>query len=122
MIRSPPPPTRRSAAATISHNPGNAHPASLRGRDVCIVCRLQTRFSGYIISETIVTKEGNKRVSVLRYFDAVSVTAHVFRILPEKNDSRESELYFEFVDFYRVSKINFLEFSKPGGLQLDGRP
>ena len=60
-------------------------------------------------------EEGNKRVSVLRYFDAVSVTAHVFRILPEKNDSRESELYFEFVDFYRVSKINFLEFSKPGG-------
>ena len=60
-------------------------------------------------------EEGNKRVSVLRYFGAVSVSAQVTRILPEKNGSRESEQYFEFVDFYRVSKINFLEFSKPGG-------
>ena len=60
-------------------------------------------------------EEGNKRVSVLRYFDAVSVTAQVTRILPEKTGSKESDLYFEFVDFYRISRINFLEFSKPGG-------
>ena len=60
-------------------------------------------------------EEGNKRVSVLRYFDAVSVTAHVIRILPEKNGSKESLLYYEFVDFYKISKINYLEFSKPGG-------
>ena len=60
-------------------------------------------------------EEGNKRVSVLRYFDAVSVTAHVVRLLPEKDGSRESKLYYEFVDFYQISKINFLELSKPGG-------
>ena len=62
-------------------------------------------------------EEGNKRVSVLRYFDAVSVTAHVVRLLPEKDGSKESELYYEFVDFYQISKINFLEFSKPGGYE-----
>ena len=60
-------------------------------------------------------EEGNKRVSVLRYFGAVSVTAQVTRILPEKSGSAESSLYFEFVDFYRLSKLNFIEFSKPGG-------
>ena len=60
-------------------------------------------------------EEGNKRVSVLRYFDAVSVTARVVRLLPEKDGSKESELYYEFVDFYQISKINFLELSKPGG-------
>ena len=59
-------------------------------------------------------EEGNKRVSVLRYFGAVSVTAQVTRILPEKTDSRESVLYFEFVDFYRLSRLNFVEFSRPG--------
>ena len=62
-------------------------------------------------------EEGNKRVSVLKYFGAVSVTARVIRVLPEKTGSRESELYYEFVDFYRVSQINFIEFSKSGGYE-----
>lgn len=59
-------------------------------------------------------EEGNKRVSVLKFFDAVSVAAEVTRILPERNGSKEVELYYEFLDFYRVSKLNLLEFSKPG--------
>ena len=36
--------------------------------------------------------EGNKRVSVLKYFEADSIYAHVTRILPKRTDSRESEL------------------------------
>ena len=58
--------------------------------------------------------EGNKRVSVLKYFEADSIYAHVTRILPKRTDSRESELYYELIDFYRCSRINFIEFSKPG--------
>ena len=59
-------------------------------------------------------EEGNKRVSVLKYFGAPTVYAHVIRVLPERNGSEEIERYYEFVDFYRYSKVNFLEFSKPG--------
>ena len=59
-------------------------------------------------------EEGNKRVSVLKYFDAVNIAAHVIRILPERDGSEEIELYYEFVDFYKTSKINFIEFTKKG--------
>ena len=63
-------------------------------------------------------EEGNKRVSVLKYFGAETVSAYVTRILPPRNDSPESVRYYEFMDFYRYSKVNFLEFSYPGKYQL----
>lgn len=59
-------------------------------------------------------QEGNKRVSVLKFFGADRVEANVIRVLPERNGSREVELYYEFLDFYQCSKVNFIEFSKPG--------
>ena len=59
-------------------------------------------------------EEGNKRVSVLKFFDAVSVPAHVIRILPERDGSDETELYYEFVDFYKITQINFIIFTKKG--------
>lgn len=39
-------------------------------------------------------EEGNKRVSVLKYFGADSIYARVTRIMPKRNDTRESELYY----------------------------
>jgi len=57
--------------------------------------------------------EGNKRVSVLKFFDSPQITGEVIRILPERN--AETAWYFEFLDFYRLSKINYLEFSRTGG-------
>lgn len=63
-------------------------------------------------------QEGNKRVSVLKFFGADRVEANVIRVLPERNGSRESELYFAFLDFYQYSKVNFIEFSKPGSYAL----
>ena len=59
-------------------------------------------------------EEGNKRVSVLKYFGAETIAAYVTRIIPPRNGSKESALYYEFMDFYRYSKINFLEFSRSG--------
>ena len=58
--------------------------------------------------------EGNKRVSVLKYFDSPSITGQVIRILPPKTDEKETKLYYEFVDFYRFSRINYLNFTKEG--------
>ena len=58
--------------------------------------------------------EGNKRVSVLKYFGAPTITGHVIRILPPKSNDKETRLYYEFVDFYRFSQINYLRFTKEG--------
>lgn len=60
-------------------------------------------------------QEGNKRVSVLKYMGADAINAHVIRILPQRNGSREVEVYYEFLDFYQLSQINFLEITKLGG-------
>ncbi|MCH5303466.1 MAG: BMP family ABC transporter substrate-binding protein [Ruminococcus sp.] len=59
-------------------------------------------------------EEGNKRVSVMKFFDAYNIAGNVIRILPERTGEEEVELYYEFVAFYKYSKINFIEFSKRG--------
>lgn len=59
-------------------------------------------------------EEGNKRVSILKYFDVTSIPGMVTRILPERTDEKENKIYFEFLDFYEVSKINYVWFTKEG--------
>lgn len=58
--------------------------------------------------------EGNKRVSVMKYLDAVAIEADVIRVLPERTDDPENVAYFEYVDFYADTGINYLWFSRPG--------
>ena len=59
-------------------------------------------------------QEGNKRVSVLKFFGGDTVSASVTQILPEHNGTREVELYYELLEFFRLSRISYVEFSKPG--------
>ena len=68
----------------------------------------------YEYMHTFYVVEGHKRVSVLRYFGAVSIPAEVTRVLPAKNESKASKIYYEYVDFYRLSGINYLWFSGVG--------
>ncbi|MCF0136043.1 MAG: BMP family ABC transporter substrate-binding protein [Lachnospiraceae bacterium] len=56
--------------------------------------------------------EGNKRVSVLKYFGAVEFKADVTRLVPRSDDSEESKAYFEFLKFYKTTGINFINFTK----------
>lgn len=58
-------------------------------------------------------EEGNKRVSVLKFFGAPTVYAKIISIQPEQNGSREVELYNAFLEFNRRSGMNLPEFSKP---------
>lgn len=58
--------------------------------------------------------EGNKRVSVSKYFKNSSVYGSVTRIIPKKTNEKENIIYYEFLDFYEVTKINYVWFSKPG--------
>ena len=60
-------------------------------------------------------QEGNKRVSVLKALKMPSVDAEVIRIMPEKTDDRDVQLYYEFLDFYKVCPVYVVDFSRPGG-------
>ena len=53
-------------------------------------------------------QEGNKRVSVLKYFGAARVPGTVTRIIPKRTDTKENRIYYEFLDFYTLTQINFL--------------
>lgn len=59
-------------------------------------------------------EEGNKRVSVLKYFDAVSIPGIVTRIVPPRTDEKENRIYYEFMEFYNLSQINYIWFSQEG--------
>lgn len=56
-------------------------------------------------------EEGNKRCSVLKFFEAVTIPARVTRILPINKEDPEKAAYFELLDFIKLTGINFIEFS-----------
>ena len=58
--------------------------------------------------------EGNKRVSVMKYFGAVSIPGTVTRVIPKRTEELENKIYFEFLEFYDCSKVNYIWFSKLG--------
>ena len=60
--------------------------------------------------------EGNKRVSVMKYLDSISIEAEVTRVLPRRSDDPEIALYYEFLPFFADTRINYLWFSKPGSV------
>ncbi len=62
-------------------------------------------------------QEGNKRVSVLKYVKAASITANVIRLLPKKTDDLENRIYYEYMDFYEASKICMIDFSTEGAYE-----
>ena len=59
-------------------------------------------------------EEGNKRVSVMKYFGAVSIPGYVTRIIPKATSEKLNKIYFEFLDFYKVAPINYIWFSQEG--------
>ena len=58
--------------------------------------------------------EGNKRVSVLKFYGAAEIPGEVRRIMPRKSDIPVVKIYYEFVDFYRRSGVNYLWFREMG--------
>ena len=59
-------------------------------------------------------QEGNKRVSVLRHFDAARIPGTVRRVLPQPGSSPRVKAYYEFLEFYRVSRLYTVQFRRPG--------
>ena len=59
-------------------------------------------------------EEGNKRVSVLRYFGSPRIPGTVKRIVPPMSDEPRIKAYYEFMEFYKTSGIYFIQFRRPG--------
>ena len=60
-------------------------------------------------------QEGNKRVSVMKYFDAASITANVTRIVPKFVDNPVIRAYYDFMDFYPLCGMYELKILQEGG-------
>lgn len=58
--------------------------------------------------------EGNKRVSVLKYFEADSIVANVTRKIPKYSEDEDVKIYYEYMKFNEITGLFNIEFSKPG--------
>ncbi len=74
-------------------------------RDPIIAYEYRNRY--YIV-------EGNKRVSVLKYFKAVSIPGIVTRKIPKYSEDEDIRLYYEYMKFNELTGINTVEFTKLG--------
>ena len=59
-------------------------------------------------------QEGNKRVSVLRYFGSPSIPGYVTRIVPPASDDPRNRAYYEFMEFYKSTRLYEVQFTHPG--------
>jgi len=59
-------------------------------------------------------QEGNKRTSVLRAFDAPRIPGMVRRIVPPMRDDPRIKAYYEFMEFFKVSRVYDIQFRRPG--------
>lgn len=62
-------------------------------------------------------EEGNKRVSVLKFYEAVSVPANVYRIMPTWSEDKNVRIYYEFVHFFDLTGLTTVYFSHTGGFK-----
>ncbi|MCI9125032.1 MAG: BMP family ABC transporter substrate-binding protein [Eubacterium sp.] len=77
-------------------------------RDPIVVYEYMHRF--YVM-------EGNKRVSVLKSLNAVTISAKVTRIIPKKTDEPLNKIYYEFMDFYDDTRLYDIWFSQEGSFK-----
>ena len=62
--------------------------------------------------------EGNKRVSVLKYYDAFSIPAVVTRKVPRKTDDEAILRYYDFMKFSDITGLFTVEFAREGSCDL----
>ena len=58
--------------------------------------------------------EGNKRVSVLKFFGADKIAAYVTRKIPAPSEELDVKLYYEFMKFNEATGLNTIEFTRLG--------
>ena len=50
-------------------------------------------------------QEGNKRVSVLRHFGSPRIPGNVKRILPQPSEEPRIRAYYEFLEFFKLTRL-----------------
>lgn len=60
-------------------------------------------------------QEGNKRVSVLKSYDAPSIHAYVTRIVPAWSEDARIRAYYDFMHAYQLTGLYQVSFSRVGG-------
>ena len=78
---------------------------------------LRDPIKAYEFMNKFYVEEGNKRVSVMKYYGVTSIPGTVTRIIPKRTDEKENKIYYEFLDFYDLSKINYIWFSQEGSFK-----
>ena len=61
--------------------------------------------------------EGNKRVSVLKFFKADSIAAMVTRKIPKLTDDEDVKIYYEYMKFQELTGLNNVEFRRLGNAE-----
>ena len=88
------------------------------------LCAAHLDISGTGINDPIVCNEymgkfyvteGNKRVSVLKSYDAATIPGIVTRIIPAYSDDPAVQVYYEFMEFYKLSQVYEVQIRRPGG-------
>ena len=59
-------------------------------------------------------QEGNKRVSVLKYFDSPRIPGIVHRVMPAPSEEPRYKAYLEFLEFFKCSGMYDVQFTAPG--------
>ena len=59
-------------------------------------------------------QEGNKRTSVMKYFDALKIPAKIKRIMPTDKSDPRIVAYYEFLEFHKATGLYDVQFKKPG--------
>ncbi len=59
-------------------------------------------------------QEGNKRVSVLKSYDAPTIPGSVTRLVPEYSSDHTVRVYYEFMHFYQLSRLYTISFRHRG--------
>ncbi|MBQ8390295.1 MAG: BMP family ABC transporter substrate-binding protein, partial [Oscillibacter sp.] len=59
-------------------------------------------------------QEGNKRVSVLKSYEASTIPGYVIRLLPVYSQEPKVQQYYEFLQFYQLTRLYRVNFSQTG--------
>ena len=59
-------------------------------------------------------QEGNKRVSVLKSYDAPTIPGYVIRVVPLWSEDPAIQVYYEFMQFYQMTGLYRVYFSRTG--------
>ena len=78
---------------------------------------IHTPIIAYEFLNKFYVQEGNKRVSVLKYFDAVRIAGTVTRLVPERNDSLGKPYLLRISGFLQALQGQRCAFLPSGGLR-----